>query len=159
MIRFSRDIIHKSVFRRIPKNTPMNDILAVLFHRLAATTYLLYALWAVFAIIDGIPSITRAQGDIFTFWFATAILVVTLPACLGATFWPRLARLELFAGGSFTGLLVFYYFVLFRGVIEQHTSIAGFVILLSVVILPLCRTIVVVLLLIRQAKREQEARY
>ena len=147
-----KSIFARSVFRPIPRNAPMNDILAVLFHRLAASVYLIYTLWAIVSIIDGLPSIIRERGDTFQLAFSILVLLTTGPSCLGATFWPLLARIELFFGSSFVGLLILYLYFLVQNALYNTGSWPGFILIWSIIILPACRTVIVVILLLRQAK-------
>lgn len=147
-----KDIVTKSVFRSIVPGTAMNDILAIIFHRLSATVYGFYGLWAIISVIDGIPSVIRAEGEAFQFWFSLLIFLTATPACAGAAFWPNLARLELFSGAGFAGLIGFYMYVLLRNVLEADGSWAGWFLIWSIMVLPVCRTIVVILLLLRQER-------
>lgn len=164
MVQFAKGIFGRSVFQRIPENTAMNDILAILFHRLAATVYLPYFIWAALATFSVLGSFKEQMphDQVYLALFVVAVLVTSGASCFGATFWPRLARLELFTGASFVGLLVFYLgFALvdiFNNPIPSDIRIANWVLLLSILVLPICRTIVVVLLLLRQAKEEDATR-
>ena len=133
----------------------MNDILAVLFHRLAATLYLLYSLWAIVSIITGIPSISRLQGDTFQLIFSSVVLITTAPACVGATFWPILARLELFFSSGFIGLLLLYMYFVIYNILFSHGSWAGSLLVVGYIVLPICRVVIITILLLRQAREEK----
>jgi len=156
MLTLLKLILSRSVFSPILPNTAMNDVLAILFHRLAATVYMLYGLWATITIVSGIPPITQAEGDMYQIIFSTLVLITTIPACVGATFWPVLARLELFAGSGFLGLTLLYLYFILQSVILGEATWSGFTLIWSIVILPASRTIVVIVLLLRQA-HEREA--
>jgi hypothetical protein len=150
-------IITTSVFKSIPDNTAMNDVLATIFHRFSATVYAFYSLWAVISVFDGLPTIVKAEGDHFQFWFSVLVLITAAPSCLGATFWPHLARIELFFGASFGGLIALYLYFILKNVIEGDGSFAGWFLIWSIMVLPTCRTIVVIVLLVRQ-ERERKAK-
>jgi hypothetical protein len=130
----------------------MEAILAVMFHRLSASLYLIYCVWAVFAIVDGIPSLVSANGQQWQTLFSMAVLIFAAPSCFGATFWPSFARLELFAGAAFTTLLGIYIFYIIGNALFGGGSWAAVVIISSVVIVPLARLAIVILFLLRQAE-------
>lgn len=154
MVRVLKGIFRRSVFKPIPVDTPMNDVLAVLFHRLAATVYLSYVLWGIVSLIYGLPSIVRAQGAEFQVLFSIGVIVTAAPSCIGSTFWPVLARLELFSSSGFISLLLLYGYFLAMNVIEHGGSPAGIFLIISAAVMPSCRAVVIVVLLLRQAKGE-----
>lgn len=133
----------------------MDTVFAYMFHRTAATVYLIYAGWGLIVGVDGVPSLVYQQGNEWTTLFALAVFATAVPACLGATFFPKYARLELFAGASFAALLLVYFFFLLLNLTQGIGSVAGFEILLSVVVIPIARTFIVMFFLIQQAKERQ----
>lgn len=151
-----RRIVARSVFKPLPKGTAMDTILTSMFHRLSATLYLIYCAWAVAAIIDGIPSLARANGEQWQTLFSIAVLIFAAPSCFGATFWPSFARLELFAGAAFTSILGIYIFFLFGNSLFHGGAISYVVIVMSVLVVPLARLIIVVVFLLRQAEERKE---
>jgi len=146
-----------TVFRRTAiGDSGMNDLLAIFFHRLAATVYLVYTIWAVMSTITGIPSLIRQNGDLWQVIFSVMVFVTAGSSCFGATFWPRTARLELFAGSSFVSLIAVYVFFAIQNVVTGGDgSWAGVVLVFSVMVLPACRTVIVYLFLIRQAAEKK----
>jgi hypothetical protein len=148
----------RSVFRPVPSGTHMNAILAILSHRFAATVYLIYAIWAVVSIITGIPTIENEAGTSFQLIFSSLVLIIAGPACVGAAFWPVLARLELFFSSGFLGLLVLYMYFVINNVINNGGSWAGSILVLSYMVLPGYRVLIIIVLLLRQAKEEKEAK-
>ena len=58
---FSR-ILDKSVFRRIPRAAAMDTLLAMLFHRAAATIYMLYTAWGIIGAVVGIVTTSDLLG-------------------------------------------------------------------------------------------------
>ena len=146
-----------SVFRKMPDDFTMSDIFAALFHRLAATLYLIYSAWAVVVVLRGITSLTAQQGTEWTTIFAGAVLLTVAPACLGASFFPRFANLELYSGAVFIALMGVYYFFLIRNTIETGGSEAGVILLMSVIVMPLARTVIIMYFLIKQAEARRQA--
>lgn len=136
----------------------MDSLLAILFHRAAATLYLFYVIWGFIALSGfGVMPITEGAGALIgRVVFPFIVIVSAGLAALGATFWPNLARMELFAGSAFCMSLVIYlYFVVTRA-IGGEGSWSGFVVLLSILVIPAARTVVVIVLLFRQAHPEQQ---
>lgn len=158
MIKFSKAVFNRSVFRPLPHGTPMNDILAMLSHRFAATVYMLYAVWAIVSIITGIPTIVNEAGISFQIIFSSVVLIIAGPACIGATFWPVLARLELFFSSGFLGLLALYMYFVINNVVNNGGSWAGTILILTYMALPAYRVAIITVLLLRQAREEKEAR-
>lgn len=136
----------------------MEVILVALFHRASATLYAIYAAWAVIAFSTGIPSLVAANGQLWQVIFSGLTLITAAPACFGATFWPVFARLEALAGSSFVGLIAVYTATIFYAAVIGEGPWAGVVIILSVLVMPLCRTIVVIVLLLRQSKEDRAIR-
>lgn len=157
MIKLAQALVNKSVFRRIPPGTTMNEILAVCFHRFAATIYLFYVLWAVVSLVDGIPSIISTQGDLFQVIFSSLVLITAIGACIGVVFWPKLARMELFASTSFSGLVVIYLYNVLMALLDGTSkNWATFILIFSLLVLPVCRIVIMIIFLLRQAKMTRE---
>lgn len=159
-MRIFNAIRERSVFKKLDKDVPMADLLAAMFHGMSATIYAIYVFWAIVALVFGIPNLIAANGDVWQNVFSALCLVIAAPACFGATFWPSFARLEALAGSSFIGLIVLYIGTLISNVIT-HTGSASWadvVIISSVLVMPICRTIIVLVLLIRQAAKEKSER-
>jgi hypothetical protein len=156
MINLFKRFVQASVFRKMPDDYTMSDIFAALFHRMAATLYLIYSGWAVLVLVDGVPSLLRQQGGEWTALFAVFVLLTTAPACFGATFFPKAARTELFSGFAFALMLLIYYYFLAIGVLNGTGSIAGFELLTSVIVMPICRTAIIIYFLLKQAKQRKE---
>lgn len=152
-----RAMASRSVFARLPKAASMETILAAMFHRLSATLYAIYGVWAIVATVAGIPSLIAANGEQWQTIFSIAVLMCTIPSCIGATFWPVFARLELFSGVIFTTLLAIYIFFLVGNALFNEGSWSGAVIISSVLVVPLVRLIIVFIFLLRQAEVRREA--
>jgi len=151
LVTLLRRVIGRSVFLPMDKKASMETILSIMFHRLSATLYFIYAVWAVVAVINGIPSLVAANGEQWQTIFSIAVFIFAVPSCFGATFWPSFARLELFAGAAFTTLLAIYIFFLVGNALFNGGSWSGFVIIASVMVVPLSRLIIVILFLVKQA--------
>ncbi len=80
-----------------------------LFHRTAATKYLIYLAWAVVQLVfTGPPTLTLAFGELATVLFAVFLIPATVIACVGATWYPYLGKWEMYAASSVVGLLALY---------------------------------------------------
>lgn len=146
-MRLFKILYSKSVFSPLGFPGSASDTLATLFHRTAATVYMLYAAWGFSSTLRGIPSVDSAFGDFSQFVFSFFVLVVALLACVGATFFPKTGRLELFAGASFAGLIFFVY--LLSQIIDG--SVDGAVLITSILVLPIARSVFIYLTLIKTA--------
>lgn len=146
----------KSVFKSMGKHASMESMLATSFHRASATVYFVYSLWAVAAIVNGIPSIIEANGIDVQTAYSIATLLLAAPACFGATFWPLFARLEAYAGSGFVGLILFYLVTLIWDWAAGDGSITGVIIIASILVIPASRLVIIVVFLIRQAKADEE---
>ena len=134
----------------------MDSVLAVLFHRSAATLYFIYSLWAISALVVGILPITENLGStIGTLVFPLLIVLTAAPAGIGATFWPNMARLELFSGSSFCMVLLIYLYFIGARAVTGEGNWAGLLVSLSFLVIPVARTVIVTLLLLRQAEERK----
>jgi hypothetical protein len=153
-----KTIVTHSVFRRLLPGTPMDTVLATLFHRSAATMYGIYTLWAIVAFITGIIPIIDGFGTLIgRVIFPALILITAALSGIGASFWPNMARLELFAGSSFVMALIIYIVYIGARVVsgESGSSWAGFIIATSYLVIPTARTVLVIILLLRQAEERK----
>lgn len=156
ILAFVRWAPRKSVFRRQPRELSMNDMVAIYFHRLAATTYFAYAVWGGISTIKGVPSLVASQGQDWTTIFSFCVLITTAPACFGATFWPAFARMEALFGSSVVALFILYLIIYSIQMVQGSVGISYTPLLASLLILPICRTIIVIAFLMRQADQRQE---
>lgn len=148
-----KQILSQSVFRKIPKGAQMDTILATLFHRSAATLYFIYALWATFALVFSVIPVTQGLGAFSgQLVFPLLVFATSAPACFGATFWPNMARLELFSGSGFVMGILIYLFFVFQETVLRAGNWAGFIVLLSILVIPAARTAIVIVFLLRQAE-------
>ena len=157
MLASVRRLLNVSVFKKIPTDAAMNDILATLFHRATATMYLIYSLWAVVVFSTGLPSVLAAAGDPGVVGLSVAVLVTAGPACLGSTFWPKMARTELVGGSGFAAAMLIYLGFLLWNILFNEGTWAGWVLIWSIVVVPLARTVVIILFLLVQARKRKEA--
>lgn len=159
LVAVAKTVLDKSVFAHIGKGASMETILAAMFHRASATIYLCYFIWSVVAVFNGIPSLQQANGTQWQTIFSIAVALTAAPATFGATFWPYFARLESFAGSAFVGLIFLYVgFLVAHQLSGDNGGWAGVIVVASLVVIPACRCIVVILFLMRQAA-QREARY
>lgn len=144
-------IFRRSVFHSTPPSYAMSDLISTLFHRMAATVYLIYSAWAAVAIWGGIPALTSLAGIQWATIFAAIFLSSTALACLGATFFPALARLELYAGAAFSALLIVYFLFTFIAALFNGGSGTAPLFVLGVAVLPVTRTLMILYFLLKQA--------
>jgi hypothetical protein len=155
-VKILKRIYRASVFRSM-KGYPMPDVFAAWFHRKAAILYLVYVGWAILQLtIEGAPSLVEQQGDQWTSIFAIFVILTTGPACLGATFFPRLAHIELYAGFLFAVLICVYLFFLVLNVVKGEGSIAGTELIASILVMPVGRTAIISYFLVKQAEADRE---
>lgn len=154
-------LVDLSIFRPLPVSPmgtgmSMNDILAILFHRAAATMYFIYALWGLFSLILGLPTLNSIDGLDWQLVFSAAVLLTAIPAGLGCVFWPAMARTELYAGSSFVaGMLIYMYFTLQNLFTNNGGSWTSLILLLSIIVVPAARTVVITIFLLVQARAEK----
>lgn len=151
LVQAVQKAIGKSVFLPMPKGSSMESILAIMFHRVSATLYFIYTAWAIVATLTGIPSLIEARGAQWQVIFSLSVLIFSAPSCFGATFWPSFARMELFAGLGFSVLIGIYTLVLAGNALFGLGPWAGVIIISSVAVVPICRVVIVIIFLIRQA--------
>lgn len=153
-MRVLRDLYDVSVFKPIRTSSIVgsNKVLVALFHRSAATLYLVYSIWGLLSVLDGLPVLSHTAGNVWQESFSAAIALVCIPACIGATFFPKTARLEMIAGSSFVSLIIIYIGFTFWSIITNGApSIQGGILLLSLLVLPVARVMFVYRALIEAA--------
>ena len=134
----------------------MDTILATMFHRSAATLYFLYFVWASIALVTGILPLTEGLGEMIgRLLFPVLVLITAGGAGVGASFWPNMARLELFAGSAFVMTLLIYLWFIGARVLSGESNLAALIVSLSYVVIPTARTVLVIILLLRQAEERK----
>lgn len=152
-----RKIISRTVFSPIKKDWTLDKILAVLFHRTAVTLYFLYFLWGIATILRLLPGVLSFHGDIITTAFALLVIPIALLACIGALYFPKYARLEMYTAASFVTLVIGYEIfvvidVVIADVIPGETVLSTSLILItSRLVVPLARLSFIYASLMKQA--------
>jgi len=153
-----RKLISNTVFNPIGPDWKPDKVLAVLFHRSAATLYLIYALWSVAAIFGSIPSIVQLQGDLVQDFFSLLVAPIAFAAFVGAVYFPKLARLEMYTAASLVTLVfvyeIFVAITFFQG---DPSKGVGFILNLSHLVIPTARIIFIYVTLIKQAGEDTNA--
>lgn len=146
-------LLKNTVFEPIADDWKPDKVLAVLFHRSAATLYLIYFLWGSTSIVGSIPTLVNTQGDFFQIFFSILVACVSLLAFFGALRFPILARLEMFSAASLATLVlvyeIFLAFALFQG--DRAGLGPAFVLSLSYLVVPTSRMVFIYVTLIKQA--------
>lgn len=146
---------HKTVFHRIPGHN-MSDTFAIVFHRLAVVVYGIYASWGLAAFFTSTPTLNTSDAS-WTMLFPIFVFLTAAPAGVGAMFFPMAARVELFAGSGFVALMLVYIFFALQAALSGAGLWSSVVLILSVLVMPICRTAMIVFFLILQASRLRES--
>lgn len=148
-----RSLLKNTVFEPLEDDWKPDKVLAVLFHRSAATLYLIYFCWGISSIIGRIPSIVEAQGDLFQTVFSALVSIVSGLAFFGALQFPSHARLEMYSAASFATLVfiyeIFLAFTFFDGFNPSYGP--AFLLSLSYLVIPLSRVVFIYVTLVKQA--------
>lgn len=151
-----RKFISHTVFTPIGNDWFPDKVLAVLFHRSAATLYLLYALWGVASLFRYAPYIMAGKGDLGLSLIASLVIPIMLAAFIGALYFPIFARLEMYSSASFVTLLLLYAVFLLVGYFQGDTHNGIEIILtLSRLVIPSARIVFIYVTLIKQAEGTQ----
>lgn len=147
--RFYRSTVFYNVKNPIIQQS--NQILAVYFHRVAALSYFFYTVWALISFLD-------ARSDDQD-WFPLYVMPIALGASLGATFFPRTGRLELFASGSLIVLICIFLWLATASSIHHgsDTWAANLALNLTHLIVPVARTIFILKQLLRDAMKRSDS--
>jgi hypothetical protein len=98
-----------TVFNKLqPDLMHPNEILAVVFHRTAAILYAIYAAWGVAAFITNFEQFALENGHDFFDYFTMLVTPVAVTAFVGALFFPKTGRLEMFAASALATLIVVF---------------------------------------------------
>ena len=98
--------LSNTVFNRIDKRAPANEVLAIILHRSAFTLYGIYMIWGIVYAIVASPQILLNEGSIFINFFGCLIAIFSANAAMGALHFPSLGRLELFAASALIPLII-----------------------------------------------------
>jgi len=149
-----RKLRDATVFKPINPDDNSNIILATLYHRSAATLYLVYVVWGVVSFAQLVPTHFIEQGSFFQQVFSTAVTFAALIAMCGALFFPKTGRFELFAGSTVAILFLLYIVLIFIAVLNGDTDkLPTLVFGASHLVVPISRTIFIYLTLIKTASR------
>lgn len=130
-----------------------NEVLAVYFHRSAASIYMIYALWGILSIGFSVQTIEEAIGAAPQIVFAALVILITTPACIGAMFFPRTGRLELFSASPLAMLLAVYIGISIIDMIDggEWNHLPSVVLLISTLVIPIARAVFIYKTLTKQA--------
>lgn len=131
-----------SVFAPLDRELVAPALLISYFHRASVIIYAIYVGWAIITLLVGIPSITQVQGHIWQVAFSAFVGALSIPAAVGAAYFPKTAKLELYAASGFVGLIAFYVAILVgTGVsdVDILSRIGTAVLVSSVAVVPATR--------------------
>lgn len=147
-----------SVFKPVTtRRLHSQQVLVLMFHRTAAFTYALVALWGVTSAITGVQTLAVVWGAGIQSFYSLCVALAALVGMVGAAFFPRTARMEMYATSSLLPLTLLYtallgFHVFFLGDLDR-ASLLPFSMLPVPIIL--ARIIFVYTSLIEQASQEQ----
>ena len=157
MIRLIKRVFNATVFAPVSDPHSVSDTLATLFHRSAATTYLIIAIWGVISWFVGLRTLSTLWGDPIQDSYSLLVTAAALIAFYGATFFPKHARTELMAASALVGLQVLYtaslgWYVLAIGD-TLDTRIPLLILSMTTWVMPVARSVFVYRLLVSTAPR------
>lgn len=145
-----KKLYHYSVFNPMRVGSiPPTMVIAMLFHRTAATVYLMYALWGIVTGFGTSPTLDDYNSELFSNFFSLFAVLTTIPAAIGATFFPRTGRLEMYAASAFTGLMLVYLAFGLGRAITGESHWGSIILLLSILVIPIARFSFILLTLVR----------
>jgi hypothetical protein len=110
-------------------------------------------MWGLLSISFKVQTISEALGHAPQIVFSALVLLISIPACLGAMFFPKLGRLELFSSSSLAMLLAVYNALILIDVFSGNVDrLVSFVIVLSTLVVPISRAAFIYRTLTKQAK-------
>lgn len=152
-----KKLYHYSVFNPMRVGSiPPTMVIAMLFHRTAATVYLLYALWGIVTGFGTSPTLDDHNSELFSNFFSLFVVLTAIPASVGATFFPRTGRLEMFSASAFTGLMLVYLAFSLGRVITGEAQWGSIILLLSILVLPIARFSFILITLVRTQEKATE---
>jgi len=141
--------VKKTVFQRVPAGSHPNELLAAWFARGMAIKYTVYVVWAALTFSLSAPHLLESQGELWDGVFSLMTLLGSALAAVGATFFPRTGRLEMFAGSAVIGLIATYVVL---GLAGGGTA-RGAILVGSLLVMPAIRTVWIYRTLIRTAEK------
>lgn len=145
-----------TVFHKQHKYSHVNEKIAVFYHRATVVMYSLFLAWGLVALKIDWPNFFTNEVTTFINLFAIATIPASALAAFGALYFPRLARLEMFAAGALCGLIIaFLSLVFWESYIQGSESASrSFWIDLTLIVIPLSRVLLIFGSLIRAADRK-----
>lgn len=151
---FNSRFMRNTVFHPIEMDWKSDKVLSVLFHRSAVTLYLIYVMWAVASLVIKWPLLDEHPGETITELLSLFIIPLAGISLIGALYFPRMARLEMFSAGSFVTLVFLfeiYGAVIFFG--GNFETGANLILNTSHLVIPIVRIVFIYLTLIKQAEK------
>lgn len=149
-----------SVFRRSTqeeRDSPL-AMMVLMFHRASAVKYFLIGVWGVVSLVWGIQSIAVTWGEWLQEFYSGTVAVVAFFSWIGASYFPRFARYELFATGSLVALMAMYTVVVTCLAFQEGEAWYPLMVFsLTPMTLPVVRVIYIYRTLISEARRKNES--
>lgn len=144
----------KTVFAKLPKGASSDARITALTNRKAVVLYFLFFVWGVITAITNIPTITTATSDLYQLLFSSSVAIISWPALIGALFFPKLGRIELYSSIALICLIGTYlFFVLQSSIVNTDLAqFSSFILICSTLIIPVGRCIFIFRQLLRKGE-------
>lgn len=146
-----------SVFR---KSTPEElaspvSMMVIMFHRGSSVKYFLIMLWGLVSLHWGINTIAMTWGEWMQEMYSGLVAVIAFFSWLGASYFPKFARYELFASASLVTMLFLYGGVVACLAYQQGDQWYPLLVYsITPAVLPFIRVIFIYRTMIAEAKRK-----
>lgn len=145
------EVRKKSVFLKVPPEVTDTARGMMYFHRVTVILYLMYSIWGLFTIFSFVPALAAIPHGFIQLFLGVGIVMTAIPAAVGAGWFYHTARLELFAGSAFLGLVIIYLGYLGFYVAWEGISFGNYVINCSYIAVPIARTIYIYRTMVKRA--------
>lgn len=145
-----------SVFRRSTpeeRNSPV-AMMVLMFHRGSSVKYFLIMIWGIVSVIWGINTIISTWGDWMQELYSGLVALVAFFSWIGASYFPKFARYELFASGSLVTLILLYGSVITTLSFQEGSAWYPLLVYsITPAVLPFIRVLFIYRTMIAEAKR------
>lgn len=148
----------ESVFRRSTEEERQSPLtmMVLMFHRASSIKYFLIMVWGIVSLAWGVQSIAVTWGEWMQEFYSATVAIVAFFSWVGASYFPRFARYELFASGSLIALMIMYTVVITcRAFVEGDAWYPLMIFSLTPVTLPVVRVLYIYRTMVAEAKRKE----
>lgn len=146
-----------TVFNPAKKFAHENERIALVYHRSTVVIYAMLMAWSIASLNLSFPALLSGDVTAFTDWFSIYVIPASLLAMIGALYFPRLARLEMFASSALLGLVsVFLVLIAWEAMTGDDSARRNLWIDLALAVIPTSRVILIFRSLLRAADQEDK---